>query len=304
MKTLSFLMSKLSVYLAISGILSGILLVKILAQEDPLPLPLTMPAINPFEDAIAASGIIESLDRNIAIGAPVSGLIVAVLVQAGDHVRKGEILFKIDDRDLQAQLLVQKANVEVAKANVKRIADQLKRLKSVEDPRAVSVDEVTTRHNDVVIALAQYRAAKSQVKQLEILIDRLAVKAPREGIILQSNVREGEFLSINTSTPPILLGDMSRLQIRTDIDEQNASHFNPYQSAFAYPKNNTKLRIPLKFERIEPYVIPKRSLTGSSDERVDTRVLQVLYSFEEPKDFHVYVGQQVDVFIQTKTEPN
>jgi hypothetical protein len=51
--------------------------------------------------------------------------------------------------------------------------------------------------------------------------------------------------------------------------------------------------------RVEPYVVPKVSLTGSSTERVDTRVLQVIYSFECPKDRPVYVGQQVDLFVKS-----
>jgi hypothetical protein len=53
----------------------------------------------------------------------------------------------------------------------------------------------------------------------------------------------------------------------------------------------------LKFVRVEPYVIPKKSLTGDSTERVDTRVLQVLYSFNRGA-LPVYVGQQMDVFIE------
>jgi hypothetical protein len=49
--------------------------------------------------------------------------------------------------------------------------------------------------------------------------------------------------------------------------------------------------------RIEPYILPKKSLSGESTERVDTRVLQIIFRFQNP-DFPVYVGQQMDVFIQ------
>jgi hypothetical protein len=52
--------------------------------------------------------------------------------------------------------------------------------------------------------------------------------------------------------------------------------------------------------RIEPYVIPKVSLTGGSSERVDTRVLQVIFSFDNPSDRRLYVGQQMDLFIEEK----
>ena len=60
---------------------------------------------------------------------------------------------------------------------------------------------------------------------------------------------------------------------------------------------NSSLSTQLHFVRIEPFVVPKKSLTGESSERVDTRVLQVLYSFKRGS-LPVYVGQQVDVFIE------
>jgi hypothetical protein len=71
-------------------------------------------------------------------------------------------------------------------------------------------------------------------------------------------------------------------------------------AAIAFIKGNSERAIELTFVRIEPYVIPKVSLTGSSTERVDTRVLQVIYSLKRPIDQPLYVGQQVDVFINRK----
>jgi hypothetical protein len=59
-------------------------------------------------------------------------------------------------------------------------------------------------------------------------------------------------------------------------------------------------RYRLRLVRVEPYVIPKRSLTGQNTERVDTRVLQVIYTFEdafEDEKAPFYIGQQVDVSI-------
>ncbi|MGL5020345.1 MAG: efflux RND transporter periplasmic adaptor subunit, partial [Luteolibacter sp.] len=68
--------------------------------------------------------------------------------------------------------------------------------------------------------------------------------------------------------------------------------------AYGYLKGDPTITFPLEFIRIEPYVIPKVSLTGSSTERVDTRVLQVIYALDRPLDVPLYVGQQVDVFIE------
>ena len=65
-------------------------------------------------------------------------------------------------------------------------------------------------------------------------------------------------------------------------------------------KSLAGMKFPLTFVRIEPYVVPKKSLTGDNTERVDTRVLQIIYRFERPP-FPVYAGQQVDVFIERQT---
>ncbi len=65
----------------------------------------------------------------------------------------------------------------------------------------------------------------------------------------------------------------------------------------AFVRGNPSLQTGLRFVRFEPQVIPKRSLTGASTERVDTRVLQVIFSFD-PAALPVFVGQQMDVFIQ------
>jgi len=64
-----------------------------------------------------------------------------------------------------------------------------------------------------------------------------------------------------------------------------------------FVRGNPQLKTALQFERVEPYVVPKVSLTGQTTERVDTRVLQIIYSFDEAA-LPVYVGQLMDVFIQ------
>ena len=62
-------------------------------------------------------------------------------------------------------------------------------------------------------------------------------------------------------------------------------------------RGNPQVSFALRFVRVEPYVIPKKSLTGDNTERVDTRVLQVIYKIDRT-DQPVYVGQQLDVFIE------
>ncbi len=294
------LFRSLTFYLALVGIALAIVLIKKLMAPEPQAGHFE-PAINPFERTIAASGIIEAIDKNIEIGVPQSSIVKEVYIKVGDPVQAGHILFRLDDRELLAQLLVQKAQVAVATANLLRLKDQLKRLESVEDPRAVSQEELNTRRSDVMIAKAQLEATEAQVTHTILMLERLSICAPQKGMILQSNIRRGEFVEAGRNCA-MVLGNLERLQVRVDVDEQNASHIFPHAAASAFPKNNSSLEIPLHFERIEPYVIPKRSLTAASDERVDTRVLQVIYSFDHPISFPLYVGQQVDIFIENPVQ--
>ena len=62
-------------------------------------------------------------------------------------------------------------------------------------------------------------------------------------------------------------------------------------------RGRPEVKIPLQFVRFEPAIVPKGNITGDSTEKVDTRVLQVLYSFENAQN--ILVGQQMDVYIES-----
>ena len=143
---------------------------------------------------------------------------------------------------------------------------------------------------------ADLKANQAARDQQAVLLAQLTVRAPRDGTVLQINNYPGEYISSSPATAAILFGATSTLQVRADVDEINASHVRPGAAAVAHLKGDAERSFPLKFVRIDPYMIPKQSLTGSNSERVDVRVLEVIYSFDPPP-FPVYAGQQVDVFI-------
>jgi hypothetical protein len=104
-------------------------------------------------------------------------------------------------------------------------------------------------------------------------------------------------------TPPnqplVVLGNIATLHVRVDIDEYDIARFDQAAPATAFPRGNLQERYPLEFVRVEPFVVPKKSLTGDTTERVDTRVLQVIYEFDPAGRPPLFVGQQVDVYIDT-----
>ncbi|HRH98522.1 MAG TPA: efflux RND transporter periplasmic adaptor subunit [Prosthecobacter sp.] len=298
--------------LAIAGVVAmGVVLQKIRSQESGIPPPPVAPPQKDALDDIAATGILEAKDENIEIGVPAPGLVEAVKVAVNQVVKEGEPLLILDDRELRAALLklnaavaVAEANKAVAQAEQVKMQDMLDRLKSIPDQRAISQDDLRNRTNDERVAKAQLQAAEAQlaaaradVQHTQLLIDRLTVKAPKSGTILQVNIRAGEYASPQNKQPALVLGDISTLHVRADVDEQNAMGVAPGFDATFSLKSDSSKKFKVQFVRIEPYVIPKVSLTGASTERVDTRVLQVIYKLDKPEDQNLYVGQQVDVFI-------
>jgi multidrug resistance efflux pump len=316
--------------------------------RDFLPPP-EPPASSTFTEAVGAVGLVEASSENIALSTPVPGLVTAVLVKAGDRVTAGQALFALDDRDLQAELGVRRATIEVARQRLARLQAQpraedippleaklheteaalgdalmqLRLIESVTDRRAIreedlnrrrfAVQAARARHDeaqtaldllkagawqpDVETAKAEVKAAETQVTRIETDIARLTVRAPVAGAVLQSNVRPGEYAPAGPmATPLMLLGRVDPLHVRVDVDEADAWRIRPERPATAAVRGNGRLTVPMHFVRFEPYVVPKRALSGATTERTDTRVLQVIYRLDQAP-FRLYVGQQVDVFL-------
>ena len=292
--------------LAVSSALSA-------RKAPPVAQPVAQPAAAPFETYIGGAGIVEASSNNISLGASVAGIVSKVFVQAGDKVGAGQPLFQIDERETLAEIAVKRANAAKARgalteatASLKDYRTQFAIVKSVTDRRAVSQDEVEKRRNAEELAKAKVESAKAAVLAAEAELDaarttleRLTVQAPIACEVLQVNIRPGEFAATGVLTTPLMrLGNLDRLHVRVDIDENDAWRFVKGSRAVASLRGQRDLKANLSYERVEPYILPKTSLTGSSTERVDTRVLQVIYSFAG-SDLPAFVGQQVDVFIET-----
>lgn len=304
-------LKRLSVWLALVGLLFTVWTLWSGTKKEAMPTPIVEPPRSPYEATVAASGIIEAVNENVRIAPPVAGLITKVFVAVGDQIKAGDPLLQLDDRDLRAQLLARESAIPPMQAQIEeqkyRIGDldtQLKRLQAIHDRRAVSEDDLTRTWYALEMAKRALRRHEATLKQTiaqrdetKLLSERLTIRAPRGGAILQVNTRAGEYAMPGAAEPLFLLGDTQQLQVRADVDEVNAPLVAPNAPGMAYLKGNTRHAIPLTFVRIDPYVVPKKSLTGDNTERVDTRVLQIIYRFDRPA-FPVYAGQQLDVFIQ------
>ena len=124
-----------------------------------------------------------------------------------------------------------------------------------------------------------------------------------DGVVLQNHVRLGQFAQCgNLSDPLMLFGGGTEIHLRADVSEADAWRVRAGSHAIASIRGNSSMRFPVSFVRFEPYVIPKMSLTGDPSERVDTRVLEVIFRFDKSTGA-LYNGQQMDVYIDGQTSP-
>lgn len=261
---------------------------------------------------VAAVGIIESNSENISIGTSKDGLIETVSVKAGDFVKVGESLFVVDRRTLEAEKIEQEASIMTANAQVK-VAEQkykdadrnLSFMLAVKDKGAIRNEELSSKEMQKAISEAELSHSKALLKEQEAHLNKInteleksIVTSPINGVVLESNVRVGEYAKGGSNTL-MLLGAIDPLYVRIDVDESEAWRVITHDGGKVLLRGNANQSSPLKFIREEPYIKPKKSLTGGPTERVDTRVLQLIFEITD-RNFVGKVGQQVDVFLPSK----
>jgi multidrug resistance efflux pump len=226
------------------------------------------------------------------------------------------------------------ASVAEASAAAADTADLLRSGEGVPAGLSISRREITSRRNNNSVAqarldeaigrlaqaraaLAQYRngdtegptvlsaeaavtQAQANLAQAETVRDMLTVRAPFDGTVLQVDIREGEYARMG-GPPALIFGRLDQLQFRADIDAADIPRFDPQARAVAVPPGDPSRRVALHLLRVEPLVVPKVALTGAGQDRVDTRVLRVVYRIEGSAQ-GLYPGQQLNLFLRQTGE--
>lgn len=218
------------------------------------------------------------------------------------------------------------ARVKEAESTLLDKQAQFELVQKLENPKALSRDEYNQRKYGALTAEHSLEEAKAElqrilagawVRDLEIYrsrikeaqaktgtikaeINRSVIRAPFDGYIFRVNIRQGEIAqAVELANPLVLFGTVDPLHIRVDIDEEDAWRIIQRAPGVAYVRGNSAIHVPLKYVRLEPYLVPKRTLTGATTELVDTRVLQIIYAFER-KNLPIYPGMLMDVFLKAK----
>lgn len=232
-------------------------------------------------------------------------------------------------------LEVARAQVEFAAAGLKSARDQADKLRRsfALNPKSVSRNDLDNADNAVSVARAtqevarrqyeliragawsydirnqerQYRALVKAATAGEALLAKYTVRAPTDGTVLAMNVAVGSYVSpqgtydtyTEGSSPVVVLGSArGYLGVRCYIDEILIHRLPPggRMQAKMFVRG-TNLSVPLEYVRLQPYVSPKIQLSNQRTERVDVRVLPVIFRFARQAAPGLYPGQLVDVYV-------
>jgi HlyD family secretion protein len=305
----------------------------------------------PFRASIIGVGIVEPKSGNIYIGNPFNRIVKKVNVTVNQHVKKDDLLFQLDHKDLNAALQVKRKELAKAQARLHKLEalprqedlliakEALKQAQAEADaskkqyemtldlpsPHSISQEEQDRRlykyhiasaqlqeqqarlkkieagawQPDLNIALQEVKQAQADLDALETEIQRMSIRAPIDGTVLQIKIREGETSGSDPYKTLMILGNLDELYLRVSIDQYNAPFLQPNASAVAYRQGHHSTAFPLQWVHLEPFMVQKKYLTNSAAEKVDSQVLEIVYRIAQ-KEPPLFIGEQMDVFIDRK----
>jgi RND family efflux transporter MFP subunit len=234
------------------GILAFLLLV-ILVFFNPLTqvkkvkletVVLQKPGVN--SASLNASGYVVA-QRKAAIASKGTGRLVYLGVVEGDHVKKNQIIAKLENDDILAQLDEAKANLKLVEADIISLKNNYEREKELFDKKLSSEQNLELAEANYKKILASAEIIKARIKQLEVALENTIIRSPFDGTILTKNAEVGEIVApfgggINSKTAVVTVADMNSLLVETDVSESNIEKIKPNQDCQiildAYPEKS------------------------------------------------------------------
>lgn len=195
---------------------------------------------------LTASGYVVA-QRKAAVASKGTGRLVYLGVVEGDKVMTNEIIARLEDSDIKAQLAQAQANLKFTQAELKDSENNYNRQKTLLASGATSqmeVDAAESRYNRV---LASIEVARAQVLGAEVSMENTLIRAPFNGTVLTKNADVGEVVAplgagANAKAAVVTIADMNSLQVEADVSESNIEKIIPNQdcqiSLDAYPGHN------------------------------------------------------------------
>lgn len=302
--------------LACVGILAGLISVYVYHEKiEPKP-PITV-SYNPYATGIYATGIVESYQvngSNVNIFPEVPGKVITIFVKDGQTIHAGDPLLALDDSVQRKIVEKDIAEIELARANLTNVQAQLDKISKsfYLDPKSVSKNTLDNAINAVLIDQKSLIVAIAQSKSDTAVLAKYIINSPIDGIILRVVVAVGDYVTSTQGTfdtytqsflPAVQMGVITPyLAVRCYLNEILIPKLpdSSKLDATLFIRGTKNESIALEYVNTQPYAIPNIQLSNERNERVDVRVLPILFKFKKPNNMNIFPGQLVDIYIKGK----
>jgi RND family efflux transporter MFP subunit len=173
-------------------------------------------------ELLAGSGYVVTGDRYISIGVRVAGRIERYLVEEGQHVRSGDALVQLDDRDYQASVKRTDAALRVAQANLGLAEAELRRGLNLQSSRVISEQELDVLRNKAAVGRATVAQLEAELEQARVSLDYTSLRAPRDGVVLAKLKEVGEIAvpgGFAGSGDLVRMANLEDMRAEVDVNE-------------------------------------------------------------------------------------
>jgi HlyD family secretion protein len=205
-----------------------------IAQQRQIPLVTAgAPGIKAVKSTVTFTGTIHARYDMPISGEGESGRITAVLVEAGDKVKRGQVMVRIDQSVLRPQLNRLAASLEEAKAQAALSAAEYRRAQGVEASGALSAEEIARRQAAAVTDEARVKVAAAQLAEAEARLGKTAIVAPADGVVLTRNAEVGQTAGPG-GEPLFRLARDGEVEMRGAVAERDLATLSVGQAAQVY----------------------------------------------------------------------
>ena len=174
---------------------------------------------------LTASGYVVA-QREASVSSKGTGVLEYLGVVEGDKVKRGQIIARLDDRDIVAQLDQAKSNLQLYQAQYKETENNYNREKELFDRGLSSQQNLDQAEANYKTLLANIDIAKAGIRVAEVALENMVIRAPFDGTVLTKNAEVGEIVapfgaSTTSRAAVVTIADMTSLMVETDVSESN-----------------------------------------------------------------------------------
>ncbi|MDO8548710.1 MAG: efflux RND transporter periplasmic adaptor subunit [Ignavibacteria bacterium] len=174
---------------------------------------------------LTASGYVVA-QRKAAVASKGTGRLVYLGVVEGDKVKKDQIIARLEDSDIRAQLNEAKANLKLYETELMEAENNYKRQQELFNSKVVSRSNLENAETTYKRVLASIELAKTQIQTIEVALENTLIRAPFDGTVLSKNADVGEIVAplsagVNSRANVVTIADMTSLQVEADVSESN-----------------------------------------------------------------------------------